>query len=133
MHTLAIFFFNSSTCATAMATWSLILSMKTLTTTSIPIFTCTMLSKSQDWMIMTITIRNLFWNVSVRDPRHNSDHYIVLGCLRRAPLRKHSRYLGGIKRLPLRPPTVLKREDRIFAALRRAVPNPQAPDARKNA
>ena len=33
------------------------------------------------------TDRRLFWNVSVRDPRHNSDHYIVLGCLCRAPLR----------------------------------------------
>ena len=23
----------------------------------------------------------LFWNVSVWDPRHNTDHYMVLGCL----------------------------------------------------
>ena len=23
--------------------------------------------------------RRIFWNVSVRDPRHNTDHYIVLG------------------------------------------------------
>ena len=32
------------------------------------------------------TDRRLFRNVSVRDPRHNSDHYMVLGCLPSAPL-----------------------------------------------
>ena len=47
------------------------------------------------------TDRRLFWNVSVWDPRHNSDHYMVLGCLHRASLREHSRFLGGRKRLPL--------------------------------
>ena len=36
------------------------------------------------------TDRRLFWNVFVRDPRHNSDHYMVLGCLRSAPLSEHS-------------------------------------------
>ena len=29
--------------------------------------------------------RHFFWNVSVRDPRHNLDHYLVLGCLHSAP------------------------------------------------
>ena len=29
----------------------------------------------------------LFGNVSARYPRHNSDHYMVLGCLHSAPLR----------------------------------------------
>ena len=33
------------------------------------------------------TDRRLFVNVSVRDPRHNSDHYIVLGCLHSASLK----------------------------------------------
>ena len=42
----------------------------------------------------------IFGNVSVRDPRHNSDHYMVLGCLHSAPLKEHTRYLGGRKRLP---------------------------------
>ena len=28
----------------------------------------------------------LLWNVSIQDPRNNSDHYMVLGCLCRAPL-----------------------------------------------
>ena len=32
------------------------------------------------------TDRRLFKNVTVRDPRHNSDHYMVLGCLPSAPL-----------------------------------------------
>ena len=67
------------------------------------------------------TDHRIFGNVSVRDPRHNSDHYMVLGCLHRAPLREHASYLGGLKRLPLRPPTAPTREDGIFLALRRAV------------
>ena len=32
------------------------------------------------------TDRRLFGNVSIQDPRHNSDHYMVLGCLQSAPL-----------------------------------------------
>ena len=55
------------------------------------------------------TDRRFFWNMSVRDPRHNSDHYMLLGCLLRASLREHARYLGGPKQLPLRPPTTLAR------------------------
>ena len=47
------------------------------------------------------TDHRLFWNVSVRDPMHNSDQYMVLGCLRSAPIREHTKYLGGRKRLPL--------------------------------
>ena len=30
------------------------------------------------------TDRSLFRNVSVRDPRHNTDHFMVVGCLRSA-------------------------------------------------
>ena len=45
----------------------------------------------------------LFGNVSVRDPRHNSDHYLVLGCLYSSSLKEHVRYLGGYKKPPLRP------------------------------
>ena len=33
------------------------------------------------------TDRSLFRNVSVRDPRHNTDHFMVVGCLRSAPER----------------------------------------------
>ena len=41
------------------------------------------------------TDHHLFGNVSIRDPRHNSDHYMVLGCLLSVPLTEHKRYLGG--------------------------------------
>ena len=78
------------------------------------------------------TDRCLFWNVSVWYPRHNTDHYMVLGCLHSAPKREHTNYLTGRKRLPLRPPSYPTREDRIFAALRRAVPKPHARERRKN-
>ena len=44
---------------------------------------------------------HLFWNVSIWDPWHNTDHYMVLGCLHRAPKREHTKYLTGRKQLPL--------------------------------
>ena len=72
------------------------------------------------------TDRRLFRNVYVRDPRHNTKHYMVLGYLRSAPEREHARYLLGRKKLRLRPPDEPTREDRIFADLRRAVPKPHA-------
>ena len=75
----------------------------------------------------------IFWDVFFRDPRHNLDHYLVLGCLRSAPLREHSEYLRRRKRLPLRPPTAPTREDGIFSELQRAVLKPKAWDARKYA
>ena len=50
------------------------------------------------------TDRCLFEDVSVRKTRHNSDHYMVLGCLHSAPLREHARYLGGLQ-APHPPPT----------------------------
>ena len=64
------------------------------------------------------TDQSLFWNVSVRDPRHNTDHYMVLDCLRSAPKREHTKYITGRKNLPLRPPANPTRENGIFAALR---------------
>ena len=68
----------------------------------------------------------LFWNVSVWDPRHNTYHYMVLGCLCSAPEREHTKYLTGHKQLPLQPPSAPTQEDGIFTSLRRAVPKPQA-------
>ena len=61
--------------------------------------------------------RSLFRNVSARDPRHNTDHFMVVGCLRSAPAREHAKYLTGRRKLPLQPPTEPTREDGIFAAL----------------
>ena len=87
--------------------------------------------RSQTYYILG-TYHCLFGNVSVQEPRHKSDHYMVLGCLHSASLREHTRYLGGRKRLPLCPPTALTREDRIFASLRRTVPKLWDWEARKN-
>ena len=76
--------------------------------------------------------RSLFWNVSVRDPRHTTDHYMLLGCLRSATEMEHARYLLGSKQLPLHPPAEPTREDGIFAALRRAVLKPHVMERRNN-
>ena len=78
------------------------------------------------------TDRRLFGNVSVWDPRHNSDHYMELGCLTSASLTEHKRYLGGRRKLPLKPPTEPTIEDEVFAALQRAVPKVRVREARKN-
>ena len=78
------------------------------------------------------TDHRLFWNVSVRDPRHNTDHYMLLGCLRSSPNREHTKFLTGRNRLPLRPPSDPTREGGIFAALRMAVTNSHAGERRKN-
>ena len=75
----------------------------------------------------------LFGNVAVRDPWHNSDHYIVLGCLSSASLTEHKRYLEGRNRWPVRPPEKPTRADQLFAALRRDVLKAQPREARQNA
>ena len=41
------------------------------------------------------TDRRLIKNVVVRDPRHNTDHYMVLGCFPGAPLATKKGYQGG--------------------------------------
>ena len=79
------------------------------------------------------TDRSLFRNVSVRYPRHNIDHFMVVGCLRSAPEREHARYTKGRRNMLLRPPTEPTREYRIFEALRRAVPKPHEREKHKNA
>ena len=70
--------------------------------------------------------------MSVREPRHNTDHYMVLGCLRSAPERENAKYLTGRMKLPLQPPIKPTREDGIFATLRRAVPKPHTRERRMN-
>ena len=79
------------------------------------------------------TDRRLFQNVAVRDPQHNTDHYMVLGCLPGAPLAKTKRYQGGRRRWPVLPPAAPSRMDTLFAALRRAVPKKAPREARRNA
>ena len=78
------------------------------------------------------TDHRLFGNVSVREPRHNSDYYLVLGCLHSASLKEHMWYLGERKKPPLCLPTKPTREDKIFAALRRDVSKAWAREARIN-
>ena len=43
------------------------------------------------------TDRCLFRNVSIQDPRHISDHYIVLGCLFSAPIGNTPSTLGSAR------------------------------------
>ena len=57
------------------------------------------------------TDRRLFQNVAVRDPRHNTDHYMVPGCLPGAPLATTRRYQGGRRRWPVAPPAAPSRMD----------------------
>ena len=80
-----------------------------------------------------VTDRRLFKNVAVRDPRHNTDHNMVLGCLPGAPLEATRRYQGGRKRWPVRPPAEPSRTDTLFAALQRTVPKPAPQKATRNA
>ena len=96
--------------------------------------TWSMIRKGREAMSRTDYIlgtdRRLIRNVSVRDPRHNSDHYMVMGCLPSASLTKHKRCLRGRKKLPLRQPTKQTREDNAFAALQRAFPKANTWEAR---
>ena len=41
------------------------------------------------------TDRSLFRNLSVRDPRHNTDHFMVVDCLCNAPAREHAKLFTG--------------------------------------
>ena len=58
---------------------------------------------------------------------------MVLGCLRIAPLREHTKYIGQRMRPTLYPPTIQARGVRLFAYLRRAIPKLKEMEARKNA
>ena len=62
--------------------------------------------------------------MAVQDARHNTDHYLFLGCLCRAAPATHPCYLGRRTRFPIRPPKTQDRLDRMFAELRRAIPRP---------
>ena len=70
--------------------------------------------------------RQIIQNVAVRDPRHNSNHFMFMGCLHGASPRNQLRYLGRWMRLPLRLPgcQTRMRADKIFAKLRSAMPKP---------
>ena len=76
----------------------------------------------------------IFQNVAVRDPRHNSDHLMVIGCLNGTYPREKLRNLGRRMRLPLRPPghQTRMRADKIFSKLRHVVPKPDKWAVRHN-
>ena len=63
---------------------------------------------------LTGTERSLFRNVAVRDPRHNYDHYMVVGHLQSKTAREHARYIKGWRNMPLQPPKEPTREDELF-------------------
>ena len=79
------------------------------------------------------TDRSLFRNVAIRDPRHNSDHYMVVGHLRSGTAQEHARYIRGRRKMPLQPPKDPTREDELFGDLRRAVPKPHEREKHRNA
>ena len=79
------------------------------------------------------TDRSLFRNVAVRDPRYNSDHYMVMGLLRGRTGRGHAKYIAGRRKIPLKPPRRPTREDEFFGDLRRAVPKTQPREQHRNA
>ena len=60
------------------------------------------------------TDRRLFMNVSVRDPRHNSDHYMVRGVLRGGTAKTHEKYIAGRRKVPMQVHRRPTREDELF-------------------
>ena len=71
--------------------------------------------------------------MAVRDPRYNSDHYMVMGLLRGRTGREHAKYIAGRRNIPLKPPRRPTQEDKLFGDLRRAVPKPQPRKQQQNA
>ena len=72
--------------------------------------------------------------MAIRDPMHNYNHFMVMGCLRGSFQRDHSRYLRQRTRplLTITGSQVGKRADNIFAEFWSAVPNPDIRAAHHN-
>ena len=87
--------------------------------------------RSRTDYIMGMDLR-IFSKMSVRDPRHNSDYYMIFGCLHIATLRDNTKYLGRLTRVPFRPPTASIIEECLFSDLQQAIPNPKARESDKN-
>ena len=62
--------------------------------------------------------------MSVQDPRHNSDHYMVLSCLCRAPQQENSHYMGHIRRFPLHPLKMKTGEGQWCTDIKLEIPKP---------
>ena len=67
---------------------------------------------------------HLLQNIAVRDESHNTDHYLVLGCLCGAKPAAHSRYLGNRTRFPISPLATPDKADHMFAEIWQANPRP---------
>ena len=63
------------------------------------------------------TYRPLLQNVVVRGVYHNTDHYLVLSCLRKSAPDAHSCYLREQTRFPIKPTMTLGGVDRLFLEL----------------
>ena len=70
------------------------------------------------------TYRRLLQKLAVRDAWHNTDHYLVLGCLRIATPVTHSRYLRKRERFPLNPPMTPGDVDRLFVEIQEGILKP---------
>ena len=70
------------------------------------------------------TYSRMFQNVEVRDARHNTDDYLVLGCLHIAAPAVHLRYLGRHTRFPVRPQATPDKSECMFSELQRSIPRP---------
>ena len=70
--------------------------------------------------------QQMFLNIVVRDPHHNSDHFMVLGCLLRYPLQENKIYLGSWWCFPLKLSVMAigTRAYTLFRALRKVIPRP---------
>ena len=79
------------------------------------------------------TERSLFKNVAVRDPRHNSDHYMVMGVLWGGTVAEHKRYTTGRRRVPMKVSRRPTREEEHFEDRRRAVLKPHPREQQRNA
>ena len=69
------------------------------------------------------SVRRIFQNVAVQEPRHNYDHFMVMGCLCGASPRE-TLLTSGAGHTPFTPPgrQIRTRADKLFAKLWRAVP-----------
>ena len=79
------------------------------------------------------TDRRLFTNEAIRDPRYNSDHYMVMGLLRGGTAKAQDKYIARRRKVPMQPLRRPTREDELFGDLRRAVLKPQPREQHRNA
>ena len=75
----------------------------------------------------------LFQNVAVQDTQHNTDHYLVLGCLLGANPATNSRYLWKSTCFSIRPPYNLNKLDRMFSESRGAIVKPPRQECHRQA